>query len=372
MTGPLGTVPDVEDLARRRRRVGDALSDAGRDGLVVTTLVNVRYLTGFTGSNGALVLHADGSGVFLTDGRYRDQAAQEVPGLEHVITRDLVGVAAERITASGQTSWAAETHALSVDAHARLVEAAPAVTLVPAGRLVEDARTIKDDTEVAALREACRISTAALEGLWAGPLVGRTERDVARDLEWRMLELGAEAVAFETILASGPNTAVPHHHPTDRVLQPGDLLKTDFGARVSGYHADCTRTVVLGTADAWQREVHAAVRASQAAGVDVLREGRPVAESDTVARGVLADAGWLEHFTTGLGHGVGLEIHEDPFIAASHAGTLASRTTLTMEPGIYVPGRGGVRIEDTVLVTSADPGTPEVLTDLTTELLEIA
>jgi Xaa-Pro aminopeptidase len=187
-----------------------------------------------------------------------------------------------------------------------------------------------------------------------------------------MLELGAEAIAFETILASGPHTAIPHHQPTDRVLAEGDLLKTDFGARVAGYHADCTRTVVLGHADPWQREVHAAVRASQAAGVEALREGRPVAESDAVARGVLDDAGWLERFTTGLGHGVGLEIHEDPFIAARHAGTLAGRTTLTMEPGIYVPGRGGVRIEDTVLVTPAATGTPEVLTDLTTELLEIA
>lgn len=368
----MALAPSAADLARRRERVGGAVTAAGHAGLVVTTLVNVRYLTGFTGSNGALVLHADGTGVFLTDGRYRDQAEQEVPGLEHVITRELLGVAAERIRDAGGSTWAVETHTLSVDAHTRLAEALPTVSLVSADRLVEQARTLKDDTEIAALREACRISTVALEGLWSGPLVGRTEREVARDLEWRMLELGAEAVAFETILASGPNSAVPHHHPTDRVLQPGDLLKTDFGARVAGYHADCTRTVVLGTADAWQREVHAAVQASQAAGVAVLREGRPVAESDTVARGVLADLGWLEHFTTGLGHGVGLEIHEDPFIAASHAGTLASRTTLTMEPGIYVPGRGGVRIEDTVLVTPADPGTPEVLTDLTTELLEIA
>jgi Xaa-Pro aminopeptidase len=340
--------------------------------MVVTTLVNVRYLTGFTGSNGALVLRPDGTGTFLTDGRYRDQAAAEVPDLEHVVDRDLLGVAAERVVAAGGGRWAVETHVLSVDGHGRLAEAAPGVALVPSGRLVERAREVKDDGEVAALREACRISVAALEALWDGPLLGRTEREVARDLEWRMLELGAEAVAFETILASGPNTAIPHHQPGDRVLAEGDLLKTDFGARVAGYHADCTRTVVLGRADAWQREVHAAVRASQAAGVEALREGRPVAESDAVARGVLDDAGWLEHFTTGLGHGVGLEIHEDPFIAARHAGTLASRTTLTMEPGIYVPGRGGVRIEDTVLVTPAATGAPEVLTDLTTELLEIA
>ncbi len=360
--------PAAEQLRARRVAVGAALTAAGLDGLVVTTLVNVRYLTGFTGSNGALALRPDGSGTFVTDGRYRDQAADEVPDLDREVSRDLLGVCG-RVLDAGRVG--VETHVLSVDAHARLAEGTGA-TLEPAGRVVEAARERKDDVEVAALREACRISVEALTALLEGPLVGRTERDVARDLERRMLDLGAEAVAFETILASGENTAVPHHHPTDRPLARGDLLKADFGARVDGYHADCTRTVVLGSADAWQREVHGVVRASQAAGVEALREGAAIADVDAAARRVLDDAGWLEHFTTGLGHGVGLQIHEDPFVASSHAGTLADRTTLTMEPGIYVPGRGGVRIEDTVLVTPATTGAPEVLTAMTTELLEIA
>jgi Xaa-Pro aminopeptidase len=263
--------------------------------------------------------------------------------------------------------WACETHTLSVDAYARL--GAEGVATVPAARIVEGLREVKDEGEIEALRHACQISVAALQDLLAGPLLGRTELEVARDLEWRMLELGAEGIAFETILASGPNSAIPHHSPTERVLQAGDLVKADFGARVAGYHADCTRTVVLGTADDWQREVHAAVQACQAAGVAALREDASVAASDEVARQVLDDAGWLEYFTTGLGHGVGLQIHEDPFISRRHAGRLARRTTLTMEPGIYVPGRGGVRIEDTLLVTSDDP---EVLTMMTTDLLEIA
>ncbi|MGJ9412155.1 M24 family metallopeptidase [Aeromicrobium sp. CF4.19] len=357
------TVLTSEQLQARRRRVGESLAEEQLSGLVVTTLVNVRYLTGFTGSNGALVLHGDGSGVFLTDGRYRDQAAVEVPDLEHVITRDLIGQAADRL----QGRWGAETHTLSVDAHARLT-AATAAEVVAAGPLVERARETKDDFEIESLRRACALSVTALEGVLDGPLVGRTEREVARDLQWRMLDLGAEAIAFETILAAGENTAVPHHHPTDRVLASGDLLKIDFGARVDGYHADCTRTVVLGRADAWQREVHAAVREAQAEGVRALVEGAVVSEVDTLVRSSLDDAGWLAHFTTGLGHGVGLQIHEDPFFAASHDGRLTRRTTVTMEPGIYVPGRGGVRIEDTVLVTTDEP---DVLTDLTTELLEI-
>jgi Xaa-Pro aminopeptidase len=358
----MSIAPTSEQLSDRRRRAADTLGGIDAEGLLVTTLVNVRYLTGFTGSNGVLVLAPDGAGTFLTDGRYRDQAVDEVPDLEHVITRDLLGEAATRMTGV----WACETHTLSVDQHATLTKTG--VSTVSAGRLVEGLREVKDEDEVDAVRRACQISVNALQGLLAGPLAGRTESEVARDLEWRMLELGAEGIAFETILASGPNSAIPHHSPTDRVLQAGDLVKADFGARVDGYHADCTRTVVLGRADDWQREVHAAVLASQTAGVAALREDAPVAASDEVARGVLEDAGWLEYFTTGLGHGVGLQIHEDPFISHRHAGRLARRTTLTMEPGVYVPGRGGVRIEDTLLVTSDQP---EVLTTMTTDLLEI-
>ncbi|HJR90178.1 MAG TPA: M24 family metallopeptidase, partial [Aeromicrobium sp.] len=175
-------------------------------------------------------------------------------------------------------------------------------------------------------------------------------------------------LAFETIMASGPNAAIPHHRPTDRVVETGDLVKIDFGARVDGYHADCTRTFVVGPAADWQREIHAAVQASQAAGVAALRAGVPVADVDRAARTVLDEAGWLTYFTTGLGHGVGLEIHEDPYVGVRNAGKLAAGTTLTMEPGIYLPGRGGVRIEDTVLVGK----TPQVLTPMTTDLLEIA
>lgn len=350
--------------AARRRRALEQLRALEVDGLVVTTLVNVRYLSGFTGSNGLLLLDRDGAATLLTDGRYQDQAAAECPEVDLAIVRDLMGSAAERIAGT----WAVETHTLSVDAHAALGGRCASATLVPAGRLVERLREVKDAAEVASLERACAVSVDALASLLTTPFEGRAERDLARALEWNMLERGAEAIAFETIFASGPNSAIPHHRPTERVVRPGDFVKIDFGARVDGYHADCTRTFVVGPPDDWQREVHAAVRASQKAGVEALRAEAPVAESDRVARSVLEDAGWLEHFTTGLGHGVGLEIHEDPFIGARRAGKLAAGTTLTMEPGIYVPGRGGVRIEDTVLVGE----TPNVLTTMTTELLEIA
>ena len=353
-------------MADRRSRLVAALGDRGLDGIFVTTLVNVRYLTGFTGSNGALLVPREGAPVFLTDGRYRDQFARQAPDLEDVvIDRDLAAAAALRMRAG---TWAVETHTMSVDGHANLAALVPDVTLAPARRVVEELRVVKDEDEIGHLRTACAISTEALDGLLAGPLVGRTEREVARDLENRMLDLGAEAIAFETILASGENSAIPHHSPTDRVLGHGELMKADFGARVAGYHADCTRTVVLGQADDWQREIYTAVQESQAAGLDQLRDGAPVSASDEAARDSLDAAGWLHAFTTGLGHGVGLEIHEDPFIAARNTAKLISRTVLTMEPGIYVPGRGGVRIEDTVLVTT---GAPEVLTTMTKDLMEI-
>ncbi|HUQ00372.1 MAG TPA: Xaa-Pro peptidase family protein [Aeromicrobium sp.] len=343
-------------------QIAEGLAALGADGIVVTTLVNVRYLSGFTGSNGVLLVRADGEATLITDGRYRDQAADEAPDVELVIVRDAVATAADRIDGI----WACETHTLSVDAHAALT--AGGATLVPGNRMVEDLRAVKDDDEIAYLERACQISVDALEELLTMRFEGRTERELARDLEFRMFEHGAEAIAFETILASGPHAAIPHHRPTERAIERGDLVKIDFGARVDGYHADCTRTVVVGAPADWQVEIHAAVQASQAAGVAALRAGEPIADADKIARAILDDAGWLEYLTTGVGHGVGLEIHEDPYVGPRTAGKLAAGTTLTMEPGIYLPGRGGVRIEDTVLVGE----TPRVLTTMTTDLLEIA
>ncbi len=351
----------------RIARLQDLLTAAGHSAIYVSDLVNLRYLTGFTGSNGALLLPIDGEPLFLTDGRYRQQATEQLAAaglgeVELVITRDLIGVAIGRAPAD----LAAETHLIDVDSWQKLDRPEPA------GRLIEQLREHKDHTEIAALHQACAISVQALEDLLAGPLLGRTEREVARDLEWRMLELGAEDKAFDTILAAGEHTAIAHHEPTDRQLRRGDLLKIDFGAKVDGYHADCTRTVVLGKAQDWQAEIYAAVKQAQQVGVDRLRPGNSISEVFTAVTESLGQSGWLEYFTTGLGHGVGLQIHEDPYFGASDQSRLTSRTVLTMEPGIYLPGRGGVRIEDTVLVTELEHGgEPEVLTDTTKELLEI-
>lgn len=351
----------------RRGRLAAILRERGLAAAVVTDLVNVRYLTGFTGSNGATRVSEDGTAVLVTDGRYRDQAAEESPDVEVVVDRDLLGALSKET--GGAQRVGVETHALTVDDYDEARERFDGVELVSLGRAVEQLRVVKDETELDALRRACDISVQALDEVLAGPLLGRTEREIARALEWTMFAKGAEAIGFETIVASGPNTAIPHHDPTDRPVGRDELLKIDFGARVDGYHADCTRTVVVGRADDWQREVYEAVRVAQHAGLDACQEGTPVADVDALVRQVLADAGWLEAFTTGLGHGVGLRIHEDPFLSAKAPARLERRTALTMEPGIYVAGRGGVRIEDTLVVTD---GAPELLTVATKDLLELA
>lgn len=361
-------MPEVH--AARRGRLVETFGARELDAALISDVVNLRYLSGFTGSNGAMLINADGDTTFVSDGRYIDQAAAECPDVDRHTDRDLFGSLLTHADLPGGARIGVETHALSVDAYDTLTGLLDGCGLSAASlrRAVEELRVVKDDQEIAALTHACEISTRALAALLDGPLVGRTERQIARDLEWKMFEYGAEALAFDTIVASGPNSAIPHHSPAERTVERGDLLKLDFGARYDGYHADCTRTVAIGSPADWQREIYDAVRAAQQAGVDQLVAGNPVADADSIPRGVLDDAGYLEAFTTGIGHGVGLVVHEDPFIRKQNTGTLLARTPITMEPGIYLPGRGGVRIEDTLVV---EHGAPTVLTTATKDLLEI-
>jgi Xaa-Pro aminopeptidase len=337
--------------------------------MLVTDLINVRYLSGFTGSNAALLVFADGEdAVLATDGRYRTQAAQQAPDLEVAIERACGRYLAGRAASGSAQRVGFESHVVTVDGFDALAAAAGSTELVRASHTVEALREIKDAGEVALLRLACEAADAALANLIerGGLRPGRTERDVGRELEALMLDHGADGVSFETIVAAGANSAIPHHRPTDAVLADGDFVKIDFGALVGGYHSDMTRTFVLGTAADWQLEVYQLVSEAQRAGRMALAAGAGLSDVDAAARDVIVEAGHGEHFGHGLGHGVGLQIHEAPGIGATATGTLLAGSVVTVEPGVYLTDRGGVRIEDTLVV--ADGGEPELLTRFPKEL----
>ncbi|WP_019853672.1 aminopeptidase P family protein [Actinopolyspora mortivallis] len=367
-----------ETHVRRRDSLRTHLRGSEVDAILVTNLLNIRYLTGFTGSNAALLVHAsDAPGaergtVFCTDGRYRTQAAEQVPELPHLIDRASARGLVERAESQSDSyrRLGFESHHVTVDGRDVLAASAPSVELVRTPGLVEQQRLVKDEEEIDALRRACAAADRALAELLehGGLRPGRTELEVARELESRMLDNGAQGPSFETIVATGANSAIPHHRPTDTRLAAGDFVKMDFGALVEGYHSDMTRTLVLGEPADWQREIYDLVAEAQAAGRAAVRPGADVREVDSAAREVITGAGYGEQFLHGLGHGVGLEIHEAPALSQRGEGTIEAGMAVTAEPGVYLPGRGGVRIEDT-LVARAD--TPELLTLTTKELLVI-
>lgn len=357
----------------RRARLEQQLSERGWGAALVSHLVNVRYLTGFTGSSAALLVVPGAAPVFATDCRYREQGHEQTGLQPHLVKGGATtGLWSGVETAVGADAWgrvgtvAVETDHVTHDDFLGLQDARGAVELVSLGGLVAAMRRVKDVEEIAHLREACDISTRALETLVAEGVIGRTERQLTRSLENAMMDLGADAVGFDTIMASGPHGAVPHHEATGRVVERGDLLTIDFGAQVRGYHADCTRTFMVGQEPApWQREAYAAVREAQAVGVARAQPDVATRDVDAAVVECLRGHGLAEQFVHGLGHGVGLEIHEDPFMGAVSTGILADCNAITIEPGVYLSGRGGVRIEDTLVVR---PDGAEVLTTASKEL----
>ncbi len=343
------------DVAGRAPRLLGGLGDAGADALLVTRLPNVRYLTGFTGSAATLVVGREGL-VFVTDGRYATQAGEQL-GNAGVGARIEVGLTqAEQLALLAQA--AAPYRRLGLEAHGitwaeqrRLAAQLPAVELVPTEGLVEALRAVKDPGEVARIRAACAIGDDALAELLPTLADQPSEADFAVALEHAMRRRGASAMSFDPIVASGPNAAKPHARPTGRHVQPGELVVLDFGCVVDGYCSDITRTVAVGDPGAEGRRLWDLVAASQQAGRDAVHAGAACADVDRACREVIDAAGLGEAFVHGTGHGVGLEIHEAPRVARTSPGTLEARTVVTVEPGVYLPGVGGVRIEDTVVVT---------------------
>jgi Xaa-Pro aminopeptidase len=351
----------------RRHALRGLLAHADLSALLVTKPVNVRYLTGFTGSYGALLLLHDRT-LFFTDGRYRRQAAAEVPGAEVVLAPgDLIGAVSGVVRTAGD-GLGFEPGGLTWGDGQRLRTGLPGQAVVPAPPLVEELREVKDERELSSMRQAARLGGETLAGLLPSLREGVTERQVAIELELAMRRLGGDGLAFDTIVAFGELAAEPHHRPGDRPLVTGDLVKLDFGARVDGYCADMTRTLVLGAASQRQRDLYELVRQAQAAGLGCLAAGVPAGEVDRACRQPIAEAGLGDSFPHPTGHGIGLEIHEAPRLRPGSRDPIAAGTPVTIEPGVYLPGFGGVRIEDLAV---ARPGGHELLTTAPRELLEL-
>jgi Xaa-Pro aminopeptidase len=330
----------------RGDRLEKGLSEADLDRVLVTELTNVRYLTGFTGTNGACVC-GPGVRLFLTDFRYTERAAAEVEGWEtETLAGDWLKGIAERL--DGRVGF--EDDRMPVRLLEKLKEkVAEGTELVAAGGKVEDLRRVKDEQELAAIEEASKLADEVWRWTLEQGLAGRREREVARATEARIRELGGDR-SFPAIVAAGPNGALPHAEPGERVIGRGELVVFDMGAKLDGYCSDGTRTLATGDPGEEGGAVYEVVRQAQAAALDAIRAGVKGEDPDTAARKVIEEAGYGEYFGHALGHGVGLEVHEGPRLSQRSDDVLAPGEVVTVEPGIYLPGRLGVRIEDLVVV----------------------
>jgi len=331
------------------------------DPLLVTTEANVFYLTGFESSNAALLVERDRTRLF-TDFRYAESARQ-VPDVEFAqVKRNVYGALAEML--EGRIGF--EAAGITYDRWETL--RGGGLELVPTRGVVEALRAVKDERELDAIRRATEITNRAYERISEERFLGRSEKELAWTMERFLREEGADAAAFNVGLGTGPGGAVPHAHPSDRVVEKGHLVVIDAGAKIDGYNSDCTRTFAAGDIGDEARTIYDACLEAQRAALDAARAGKSGQEVDAVARNRIAAAGFGDEFGHGLGHGVGILVHEAPVLRPESADTLEPGNVVTVEPGIYLPGRNGVRIEDLVVVTDGDP---EVPTSFTKELVTV-
>lgn len=323
---------------------------AEKDALLFLHPKNIRYLAGFTGGDGALMVGGDWL-TLLVDGRYVTQAHGEVSGVEVFEFRNRADGIAAVARQHGAEKIHFESLDLSVDEYFRLKDMLPGTTFLPLADRFRMIRAVKDEGEVERIRQAARIAGEALASIRGMIRPGVREDEVAFELDCRMRRGGAEQVSFDTIVAFGPNAALPHASPGSRVVADGDVVLIDYGAVFAGYHSDETCTFFLGRASDRQREVYGLVREAHDRGVRAVRAGVSCGEIDRIVRSCLADAGMGAYFSHATGHGVGLDVHEPPRLAAGRDELLMAGMVVTIEPGIYLPGAFGVRIEDTVLVT---------------------
>jgi len=351
----------TNETTTRADRLAGVLGERDLHALLVTDLTNVRWLTGFTGSSGAAVVGVDGTRRFVTDFRYLTQSAEQLDeSWAREISSDLLEGVVKQLPDEGELRLGFDDANLSVRDHAKLGRLArEGIELVAAGGAVEGLRVVKDAEELDRVRAAAKLADEALAEVLTRGLAGRTERDVALDIEFTMRRMGAEAVSFPPIVAAGAHGALPHAAPRDVEIPPDTLVVIDWGAQVDGYASDCTRTFATGELDPRDREIYDLVARAQEEALAAVRPGPTGREVDAVARDIISAAGHAEHFGHGLGHGVGLAVHEGPRLAMTSTATLRAGNVVTVEPGVYVPRSHGVRIEDLVVVA---PDGPRVLT----------
>jgi len=357
-----------EIYSSRLSRLGRLLDDESLDVLIVFDLLNVRYLCGFTGSNGVLLASRKGFR-FLTDSRYIIQACEETAGVEAVESRDLDQSIVDEVKAAGAVKVGLQAKSLNAARWKSFENLLPKAELIDLGTLIDQFRTVKDASEVRLLKDASKLAEYSLLSIL--PLVrpGMSEREIAAAFHIEVLKNGAEGLSFDTIVASGPRGALPHARPGDRKLQNGDLTVIDFGVRLNGYCSDQTVTLPVGRPDAESRRIYDVVLAAQAAALNKLKAGVKFSDVDDAARKVVTDAGFGEFFRHGTGHGVGLAVHEAPTVNSRSLEVAKAGHVVTIEPGIYLSDRLGVRIEDVVLTT--DNGY-DLLTVLPKELGAVA
>jgi Xaa-Pro aminopeptidase len=337
------------DHEGRLAAVRARLEDARVDALLVTNLSNVRYLTGFSGTNGQVLVLADGA-TFFSDPRYEARAAQLVQGATVAIyPARLTDLLAAHLSAAGVDRLGVEG-SMSLAERDQLTEALPVMEIVTSKNLVEDLRRVKDADELALLEVAASLADDAFAWALDNIAPGVPERDISLGIEMHMRRQGAESVSFPPIVGSGPLSAHIHHTASDRGLEKGDLVLLDLGCRWEGYCSDLTRTVVIGAASDEDSALYGLVLEAQAAGIAAVASGAHGAEIDARARTIVVDAGHGERFGHGLGHGVGIDIHEAPRLHRISEDILRTNDVVTVEPGVYLPGHGGIRIEDCVVV----------------------
>ena len=357
----------------RQQKLRDHLATSRFDALLINHLPNIRYLCGFTGSAGFLLVHEAGN-VFFTDARYKTQAHEQVKGAKVVIARKaVVNAVGEWVSARHKRSrgWAVgiEADHLTVAERKRLADTLPSgVRLRNAPPLIERARMVKDEDELERIRAAVKLGAMLFDRALEVLRPGIREAEVAAEMEYAARKAGAEEMSFPTIIASGARSALPHGRASDQALEPGGFVVCDFGVILRSYCSDETRTVWVGAASAEARRAYEAVREAQQAAIAAVRPGTSVGEVDAAARKVLRKGGFGRNFTHSTGHGVGLEIHEAPRVAAGQRDILKPGMVITIEPGVYFPGKWGVRIEDMVAVTA---GGCEVLTPTSKEFLAV-